>query len=73
MADDRFKMSRNVLATDKVPKTIFGFAIVSERRDYTPEDLAFFRENPEGTTTSRTGAATSCAATCSAATRSRTR
>ena len=47
MADDRFKMSRNVLATDKVPKTIFGFAIVSERRDYTPEDLRFFRENPE--------------------------
>ena len=47
MADDRFKMSRNVLATDKVPETIFGFTIVSERRDYTPEDLRFFRENPE--------------------------
>jgi len=43
----RFKMSRNVLATDKVPKTIFGFTVVSERRDYTPEDLRFFRENPE--------------------------
>ena len=47
MADDRFKMSRNVLATDKVPDTIFGIPIVSRRGDYTEEDIAFFREYPE--------------------------
>ena len=47
MVDDRFKMSRNVLATDKVPDTIFGIPIVSRRGDYTEEDIAFFREYPE--------------------------
>ena len=47
MADDRFKMSRNVLATDKVPNTIFGIPIVSRRGDYTEDDIVFFREYPE--------------------------
>lgn len=45
--EDRFAMSRNFLATDKVPDTIFGIPVVSNEDDYTPEDLAFFREHPE--------------------------
>lgn len=45
--DDRFAMSRNFLATDKVPDTIFGIPVVANKEDYTPEDLAFFREHPE--------------------------
>lgn len=47
MAEDRFKLSRNFLAQDKVPGSLFGFAIVASRKDYTEEDLAFFREHPE--------------------------
>ena len=37
--DGRFNMSRNFLATDKVPDSIFGHPIVSRREDYTPEEL----------------------------------
>lgn len=35
----------NFLATDNVPETLFGFPIVA--KDYTPEDLAFFKAYPE--------------------------
>ena len=45
--DRRFDTSRNFLATDKVPETIFGIPVVSRKEDYTEEDLAFFREHPE--------------------------
>lgn len=45
--DGRFDTSRNFLATDEVPKTIFGIPVVSRKEDYTEEDLAFFREHPE--------------------------
>ena len=44
---DRFKTSRNFLATDKVPDTIFGIPVVSRREDYTEADIAFFKEHPE--------------------------
>ena len=44
---NRFANSRNFLATDKVPDTIFGIPIVSKREDYTEEDIAFFKEHPE--------------------------
>lgn len=44
---DRFSMSRNFLATDKVPDTIFGIPVVSRREDYTKADLRFFQEHPE--------------------------
>lgn len=36
---------RNFLAKDQVPKTLFGFLIVTS--GYTEADLAFFREHPE--------------------------
>lgn len=45
--EDRFSMSRNFLATDKVPDTIFGIPVVSRDEDYTAGDLAFFHEHPE--------------------------
>ena len=35
----------NFLATDDVPETLFGFPVVT--KDYTPEDLAFFKGHPE--------------------------
>lgn len=35
----------NFLATDDVPETLFGFPVVT--KDYTPEDLAFFKAHPE--------------------------
>jgi len=38
-------MFTNFLATDKVPETLFGFPVVT--KDYTEEDLEFFREHPE--------------------------
>lgn len=44
---DRFANSRNFLATDKVPDTIFGIPIVAKREDYTEEDIVFFQEHPE--------------------------
>lgn len=44
---DRFKTSRNFLATDKVPDSIFGIPVVSREGDYTEADLAFFKEHPE--------------------------
>ena len=44
---DRFAQSRNFLATDEVPETIFGIPVVARREDYTPEDIAFFRKHPE--------------------------
>ena len=46
-APDRFAMSRNFLATDKTPDTLFGIPVVADRSRYTPEDLAFFRKHPE--------------------------
>lgn len=45
--EDRFAMSRNFLATDEVPDSIFGIPIVSDSDDYTPEDIAFFHSHPE--------------------------
>ena len=45
--EDRFAMSRNFLAQDKVPGSIFGIRIVADEKDYTPEDLEFFRKHPE--------------------------
>jgi len=45
--DNRFDMSRNFLATDKVPESIFGIPVVSRKEDYTAEDLEFFRTHPE--------------------------
>ena len=44
---ERFSMSRNFLATDEVPETIFGIPVVSREEDYTEKDIAFFREHPE--------------------------
>ena len=44
---DRFAQSRNFLATDKVPDSIFGIPIVADEGSWTPEDLAFFKEHPE--------------------------
>ena len=44
---DRFSMSRNFLATDRVPETIFGIPVVSRKEDYTEADLRFFGEHPE--------------------------
>lgn len=44
---DRFATSRNFLATDKVPDTIFGYPVVSRREDYTQADIAFFEKHPE--------------------------
>lgn len=35
----------NFLATDDVPETLFGFPVVT--KDYTPEDIAFFKAHPE--------------------------
>jgi hypothetical protein len=43
----RFDVSRNFLATDRVPDSIFGYPVVSREEDYTEEDIAFFREHPE--------------------------
>lgn len=44
---ERFGGMRNFLATDEVPKTLFGVPIVSNPDEYTDADLAFFRKNPE--------------------------
>lgn len=44
---DRFALSRNFLATDETPDTLFGIPVVADRSQYTPEDLAFFRKHPE--------------------------
>lgn len=44
---DRFALSRNFLATDETPDTLFGIPVVADRSRYTPEDLAFFRKHPE--------------------------
>lgn len=44
---DRFSMSRNFLATDKVPDSIFGIPVVADEGSWTPEDLEFFKEHPE--------------------------
>lgn len=44
---DRFSMTRNFLATDKVPETIFGIPVVSKKEDYTEADIEFFRQHPE--------------------------
>jgi hypothetical protein len=44
---DRFSVSRNFLATDKVPGSIFGIPVVSKAQDYTPADREFFRQYPE--------------------------
>lgn len=46
-APDRFALSRNFLATDETPETLFGIPVVADRSRYTPEDLAFFRKHPE--------------------------
>lgn len=44
---ERLGKMRNFLATDDVPKTLFGIPIVSNPDEYTDADLAFFRKNPE--------------------------
>ena len=43
----RFDVSRNFLATDRVPDSIFGYPVVSREEDYTEEDIAFFKDHPE--------------------------
>lgn len=43
----RFKNSKTILATDKVPDSIFGYPVVSKDADYTEADVGFFREHPE--------------------------
>lgn len=43
----RFNTSRNFLATDRVPETIFGIPVVSRPEQYTEKDIAFFKEYPE--------------------------
>jgi len=47
MKEDNFEMSRNFLATDKVPESIFGIPIVQDESQYTEEDKAFFKSHPE--------------------------
>ena len=37
----------NFLATDDVPKSIFGIPIVQDESGYTERDVEFFRENPK--------------------------
>ena len=44
---ERTGRMRNFLATDEVPKSVFGIPIVSDPDEYTDADLAFFRRNPE--------------------------
>lgn len=44
---DRFATSRNFLATDRVPDSIFGIPVVSRKEDYLNSDLEFFRKRPE--------------------------
>lgn len=44
---ERFGGMRNFLATDEVPRTLFGIPIVADPDEYTDADLAFFRKNPE--------------------------
>ena len=44
---DRFATSRNFLATDRVPDSIFGIPVVSRREDYLDSDIEFFRKRPE--------------------------
>ena len=46
-SENRFAQSRNFLATDEVPETIFGIPVIARKEDYTPEDIAFFRKHPE--------------------------
>ena len=43
----RFKNSKAILATDKVPDSIFGYPVVSKDTDYTEADIGFFRDHPE--------------------------
>ena len=45
--EDRFAMSRNFLATDKVPESIFGIPVVQDEDAWTEADLEFFRKHPE--------------------------
>lgn len=49
MADneDRFAQSRNFLATDEVPETIFGIPVAADEGSWTERDIEFFREHPE--------------------------
>lgn len=45
--EDRFAMSRNFLATDEVPESIFGIPVVQDEDAWTEADLEFFRKHPE--------------------------
>lgn len=45
--DNRFSASRNFLASDRVPETIFGIPVASKPEHYTQADLDFFRDHPE--------------------------
>lgn len=44
---DNFALSRNFLATDRVPESIFGIPVVQDESQYTEKDLEFFRRNPK--------------------------
>lgn len=46
-APDRFALSRNFLATDEVPETLFGIPIAADGGSWTDKDIAFFRKHPE--------------------------
>lgn len=45
--DGRHGNFRNFLATDEVPKTIFGIPVVQDESGYTEKDVEFFKENPK--------------------------
>ena len=45
--EDRFAMSRNFLAKDEVPESIFGISVVQDEDAWTEADLEFFRKHPE--------------------------
>jgi GH24 family phage-related lysozyme (muramidase) len=43
----RFAVGGRLFSGDRAPDTIFGIPVVSDERDYTEEDLEFFRKHPE--------------------------
>lgn len=43
---NNFNLSRNFLATDEVPDSLFGFKVVSRPEDYLDSDRKFFNQHP---------------------------
>lgn len=43
----KLRQMSSFLATDDVPRTLFGVPVVSDESQYTEADLAFFKEHPE--------------------------